>query len=183
MRFRIWAAVAAGFVAMGVRATEPIASMPSASDGTAVDFSKQIRPILSDNCFQCHGPDESQRKAKLRLDTRQGAFAKLRGGGLAIVPGKPAESKLVERICAEDPDDRMPPARTNKKLTAQQIELLKQWIEQGASYSEHWAFVAPHRPALPKVKFHDWPRNGLDYFILARLEKESLKPSAEADPV
>src|SRR5437762_1356818 len=141
-----------------------------------VNFGRDIRPILSDNCFQCHGPDETPRKAKLRLDTRQGAFAKLRGGGFAIVPGQAAQSNLLERVVALDPAERMPPARTNKKLSSQQIELLKRWIEQGASYAEHWAFAAPKQPPLPKVQLTDWPRNRLDYFILARLEKEGLKP-------
>src|SRR5439155_5285886 len=144
------------------------------------DFSKQIRPILSDNCFQCHGPDEGQRKAKLRLDTRQGAFGKLRGRGFAIVPGKVGASQLIERVTAEDPSERMPPPRTNKKLTTQQIDLLKAWIKQGAPYAEHWAFVAPQRHNLPQVKMSDWAKNGLDYFVLARLEKEGLKPSPEA---
>ncbi len=147
-----------------------------------IDFDKQVRPILSENCFQCHGPDESQRKAKLRLDSRKGAFGELRGGGFAIVPGKPSASKVIERITADDPSERMPPARTNKTLSKQQIDLLRTWIEQGAPYADHWAFVAPKRPNLPQVKMKNWVRNGIDYFILDRLEKEGLKPSPEADP-
>ncbi len=146
-----------------------------------IDFSRQIRPILSDNCFACHGPDEQQRKAKLRLDIRASALGPLRGGGRAIVPGNPKESHVIERVLAEDPAERMPPERTNKKLSPAQIELLKQWIEQGAPWSEHWAFVPPERPPLPKVARQGWARNAIDYFILARLEKEGLEPSSEAD--
>jgi mono/diheme cytochrome c family protein len=149
----------------------------------AVDFNRQILPILSENCFACHGPDASKRKAKLRLDTKEGAFAELRSGGRAIVPGKSADSALVERITSDDPTSIMPPPKTGKRLTAVQIDLLKRWIDQGAKWSQHWAFVPPVRPALPKVGAASWPSNGIDYFILARLEKEGLKPSPEADRV
>ncbi|HJT77665.1 MAG TPA: PSD1 and planctomycete cytochrome C domain-containing protein, partial [Gemmataceae bacterium] len=147
----------------------------------AVDFSRQVRPILSENCFACHGPDESQRKARLRLDTKEGAFGKLRHGGFALVPGKPAESRLLARITADDPSEVMPPPKTGKKLTPDQIALLKRWVEQGAKWSTHWAFTAPVRPALPKVHDAAWPRDPIDYFILARLEAAGLHPSPEAD--
>src|SRR5262245_36718844 len=100
----------------------------------AIDFGRQIRPILSENCFLCHGPDEKERKAKLRLDLKEHAFGALRRGGRVIVPGQPRDSGLMQRILAEDPSERMPPARTNKKLTGGQIELIKQWIEQGAPW-------------------------------------------------
>src|SRR5262245_18749750 len=149
----------------------------------AIDFSRQIRPILSDNCFRCHGPDEKERKAKLRLDIKERALKELRGGGFAVVPGKSSESELIARVTAQDASERMPPPRTNKRLTPQQIELLKQWIDQGANWSEHWAFVPPKRPPLPKVADASWPRNAIDHFILARLEKEGLRPSPEADRV
>src|SRR5689334_12187861 len=129
-----------------------------------VDFSRQIRPILSENCFACHGPDEKQRKAKLRLDTKEGAFGKLRHGGFALVPGKPTESRLLDRITAHDPSDIMPPAKTGKKLTPEQIALVKQWVAQGAKWSTHWAFTVPVRPALPKVQDAAWPCNPIDYF-------------------
>lgn len=151
-----------------------------AAKAPVVDFNRQIRPILSDHCFACHGPDEKSRKAKLRLDTREGAFAKLRGGGLAIVPGKSAQSELVQRIITHEPTELMPPPQSGKKLTDQQIGLLKQWVEQGASWSAHWSFVTPQRPELPKVKRVAWPRNPIDHFILSRLEKERLEPSPEA---
>ena len=146
-----------------------------------VDYNRDIRPILSDNCFACHGPDVRQRKAKLRLDTRDGAFAELRGGGHAIVPGKIDDSVLVERITADDPSQRMPPAKSRKRLTEAQIELLQRWIAQGAPYTAHWSFIAPVRPELPKVKNAAWPRDPVDRFILARLEGVGLQPSPEAN--
>ena len=148
-----------------------------------VDFDRQIRPILSDNCFACHGPDAEQRKAKLRLDSFEGATAKLRRSGQAVVPGNPEVSRLVERIASDDPSEVMPPPRTQKHVTPAQLALLRQWIREGASYAEHWAFVAPKRPAVPTVKNAAWARNGIDRFILARLEKEGLTPSPEADRV
>src|SRR5438105_5711406 len=101
----------------------------------AIDFAREIRPILSENCFTCHGPDESQRKAKLRLDTRDGALGKLRRGGHAVVPGIPGESALLHRILATDAEERMPPATTNKRLSPQQIDLIKRWIDEGAPWS------------------------------------------------
>jgi mono/diheme cytochrome c family protein len=156
----------------------PVVAAPPAAK---VDFNRQVLPILADNCFACHGPDEKQRKAKLRLDTKEGAFAKLRSGGFAIVPGKRADSPLVERITADDPNRIMPPVKSRKKLTPEQIALLTQWIDQGAAWSQHWAFVPPRRPELPRVADAAWPRNPVDSFVLARLEKEGLRPSPEAD--
>jgi hypothetical protein len=147
-----------------------------------IDFDRQIRPLLANNCFGCHGPDDKARKAKLRLDRKKDAFKELRDGGFAIVPGKAANSVLLERVQAEDPDERMPPPKTNKRLTAEQIALLRQWIDQGAPWAEHWAFVPPRRPALPQVVDRAWPRNAIDTFILARLEAEGLRPAPEADP-
>ena len=146
-----------------------------------IDFARQIRPILSENCFRCHGPDHEERKAKLRLDLKASVFGKLRSGGHAIVAGNSKKSELIARITDVDPAVRMPPAKINKHLTAEQIELLRQWIDQGAEWHEHWAFVPPVRPGLPRVKKKDWPRNGIDHFILSRLEKEGLQPSPEAD--
>jgi hypothetical protein len=153
----------------------------SADDSKAkpIDFNREIRPILSDNCFTCHGPDEQQRMAKLRFDTKEGAFAK---PGV-IVPGEPAKSKLVMRITSKDPNVVMPPPESGHKLTGNQIELLKRWIEEGAQWNEHWAYVAPKRPAVPQVRDSGWVRNPIDSFILARLEKEGLNPSPEADKI
>jgi hypothetical protein len=146
-----------------------------------VDFNRQIRPLLSENCFRCHGPDEKERKAKLRLDRKEGLFGELREGGKAVVPGDAAASDLLQRVTANNPSERMPPPRTNKRLSAEQVELLRRWINQGARWSEHWAFVPPVRPALPAVRDRAWPRNPIDHFILARLEREGLRPSPEAD--
>src|SRR5262249_21712331 len=163
------------------RAAEaPPAPTPPAK--VIIDFNRQILPILSENCFACHGPDEKQRKAKFRLDTKEGAFAELESGNHAIVPGKPAESEIIVRIASKDRTEHMPPPTSGKKLTPQQVELLRQWIDQGAPWSGHWAFVAPRRPPLPPVKDAAWPRNPIDHFILARLEAEGLRPSSEPDP-
>src|SRR5262245_41140625 len=156
------------------------ASSKKQSVTESVDFSSQIRPLISSKCFSCHGPDESSRKAKLRLDLREEAI-KDHKGTRAIVPGDVANSELVRRITATDPDDVMPPPKTGRKLSAVEIDLLKRWIQQGAPYSPHWAFVPPKRQALPEVKLKSWPRNPIDYFILAKLEKNGLKPSAPAD--
>jgi hypothetical protein len=145
-----------------------------------IDFNRQILPLLSENCFACHGPDEAKRKAKLRLDTREGALAK-RKHGAAIVPGKSSASALVERITADDESMLMPPPKTGKRLKPDQIALLTRWIDQGATWGTHWAWVPPRRPALPKVADGSWPRNPIDYFILARLEAEGLKPSPEVN--
>lgn len=151
------------------------------ADETKLNFDRDIRPILAENCFACHGPDAQQRKAKLRLDTRTGTLAELRGGERAVVPGKPDVSLLIERIASDDPSQRMPPKKTGKTLTAAQIELLRRWIVEGAPYTVHWAFVPPMRHALPKVKNGRWPQSAIDDFILARLEREGLQPSPEAE--
>src|SRR5215204_2497284 len=122
------------------------AGKPKAS-GSAIDFNRDIRPILSDNCFACHGPDENKRKAKLRLDVKDDAFKPTKSGNFAIVPGDVSKSKLVERISTKDPDEVMPPPKSGKKLTAQQIDMLTRWIGQGAQWQTHWAFSKPQRPA------------------------------------
>jgi hypothetical protein len=145
-----------------------------------VDFQREVRPILSDACFACHGPDKGTRMADLRLDTREDATAP-RKNGAAIVPGKPEASLLWKRIVEEKPARRMPPPYSHKTLTSQQREVLKRWIEQGAPWREHWSFVPPVRPALPPVKRKDWVRTPIDRFILARLEAANLSPAPEAD--
>jgi hypothetical protein len=145
-----------------------------------VNYAREVRPILSDNCFACHGPDEKKRKAGLRLDVKAVAFGKLEGGGQAIVPGKPDESDLVFRVESDDPDLQMPPRKSGKHLTAAQIAVLRRWIEQGAAWSTHWAFEPPRRPALPPVKNAAWPAAELDRFILSRLEAEGLAPATQA---
>ena len=147
-----------------------------------VDFNREIRPILSDNCFFCHGPDERQRMAGLRLDTREGLFAE-HAGKPVIVPGKRVESRLFQRLKAEKAALRMPPAASGKKLTEAQIELIGKWIDEGAKWNEHWAFVAPVRREPPGVKNAAWGRNPIDQFVLAKLEQEKLRPSPETDRV
>ncbi|MGA2496979.1 MAG: DUF1549 domain-containing protein, partial [Tepidisphaeraceae bacterium] len=147
--------------------------------GDGVNFDRDIHPILSENCFACHGPDSAARKAGLRLDRREDAIA-LREDGAAIVPGDPARSELVRRITADDPEEIMPPRKTGKKLTAQQIEMLKRWITQKANYPTHWSFIPPVRPEMPAVKDAAWVRNPIDAFVLARLERDGFKPSPEA---
>ncbi|HEX4796341.1 MAG TPA: PSD1 and planctomycete cytochrome C domain-containing protein [Humisphaera sp.] len=147
----------------------------------AVDFNRDVRPILAGNCLKCHGLDESARKSKLRLDLRETATGPAKSGKAAIVSGKPDESELVRRITSSDPDVVMPPASTHVVLSTSQKELLRQWVAEGAPYAAHWAFVAPKQAALPAVRQADWPRNPLDYFVLANLESQSLQPSPPAD--
>src|SRR3954464_6422648 len=146
-----------------------------------VDFQREVRPILSGICFKCHGPDDATRKGGLRLDIREEALKPGKSGDIAIVPGDLSKSALVKRIFATDEDDLMPPPKAKMPLTDAQKDVLKRWVAEGAEYRPHWAFVAPKRPVLPEVKQKDWPRNEIDYFILARLEKEGFKPSEPAD--
>ena len=140
------------------------------------EYNRDVRPILAENCFACHGPDSAARKADLRLDVRDAALK-----AEVIVPGKPDESPLVERIFSDKPGQRMPPKKSHKKLTAVQKETLKRWIAAGADYQPHWSFIAPKRPPLPAVKKTGWVRNPVDNFILAELEKHGLAPAPEAD--
>ena len=146
-----------------------------------LSFNRDIRPILSNNCYKCHGPDNAARKAKLRLDREMDSRAELKSGGHAIVPGHLKESELIYRITTKDGDERMPPTDSNKHLTKFQIELLKQWVKEGGKYEQHWSFSSPKAALLPAVKQKNWPRNDIDHFILARLESEGLTPSPEAD--
>ena len=146
-----------------------------------IGFNDQIRPILSNSCFACHGPDEKKRSAGLRLDTREGAI-EMTDGVAAIVPGKPEKSTLLERVAAHDVEERMPPPESKKPyLTKEQIALLRQWIAEGASYESHWAFAPLSDAKPPTVRDAKWPRSSIDNFILARLEKENIQPAKEAD--
>ena len=151
---------------------------PGRAAAAPVDFNREVRPILAENCFFCHGQDPNHRKADLRLDVRDVAV-KLK----AITPGNPGTSSLIERIFTHATDDLMPPANSNRTLTAAQKETLKRWVAEGAEYQPHWTFIAPKRPALPEVKRKDWARNPIDAFVLAKLETEGLAPSPEADRV
>ncbi len=146
-----------------------------------VNFDRDIRPVLSNNCFKCHGPDEKQRQAGLRLDTSDGPRAELKNGHRPVVPGNRSASALVARITAADPSERMPPSSSGKKLSPEQIELLCRWVDEGAEWRPHWSFVAPSRPAPPAVKHEAFVRNPIDRFVLAQLEEEHLQPSAAAD--
>ena len=144
-----------------------------------IDFSRDIRPILSDTCFKCHGPDESTREADFRLDTKAGAFTDL-GGYRAIDPGKLETSELYRRITTDDAE-RMPPDNAERKLSARQIELLGRWIEQGAVWQKHWSLVAPTRPPLPEVNNPQWATNPIDFFVLDRLQRDGISPEPLAD--
>ena len=146
-----------------------------------LSFNQTIQPILSENCYACHGPDPGARKAKLRLDRAEFAYAPHDKSGPAIIPGHPEKSPLVRKIEAKNPKDRMPPPEAHKTLKPEQIVLLRQWVKQGAVYEEHWSFIAPKPQSVPQVKQKEWVRNAIDNFILDRLEKEGLKPSPEAD--
>ena len=148
-----------------------------------LDFNRDVRPILSDRCFACHGPDNEDRQAGLRLDLRETAIAALDSGLIAVVPGDPAKSKIIARITSTDPDVVMPPPRLNKPITPAEAEILKRWITEGAEYRGHWAFERVERPAVPEVKNAAWPKTPIDRFILARLEQEGLAPNPEADRV
>jgi hypothetical protein len=146
-----------------------------------IDYARDVRPILSQHCFKCHGPDEKTRKGGYRLDLRASAIEKTKSGLIPIVPGKPDESELVRRIHSDDDSELMPPPATKKPLSPSQKAILKQWITEGAEYKDHWAFIAPKQAALSSAKQGDWPRNPIDYFVLARLEAAGLKPSPPAD--
>lgn len=152
---------------------------PAAAD-SPVDFDREIRPILSENCFACHGPDANERKARLRLDTREGILA-MKDGVTAVVPGQSDASALIQRAISHDRDEVMPPPKSGKQLTPAQIEKLRQWIDQGADWQGHWAFERPVRPATPAVSDAAWVRNPIDAFVLERLEKVKLAPQVEAE--
>jgi hypothetical protein len=161
-----------------------VAALPcalAAEGPRAVDFNRDVRPILSDHCFQCHGPDAANREADLRLDLEEGALAAREGSRPAVVRGKRAESELWRRITSTDPDERMPPADAPRKLTPDDIATLGRWIEQGAKWQDHWSFLPPKRPQIPALSTAA-PRNGpIDALVQARLKEEGLSPAPEAD--
>jgi hypothetical protein len=166
--------------AVAIVAGQPRPGAAPALEAPRVSFNRDIRPILSENCYHCHGPDGGDRKADLRLDQQEGLFAG-REGGPAVAPGKPAASLIYRRMIAEDEDELMPPPWSHKVLSAEQKDLVKRWIEEGAAWEPHWAFAAPRRPPLPEVVRKGWTKNPIDHFILARLEESGLPPAAEAD--
>jgi hypothetical protein len=153
--------------------------VPGTSAPSEVDFNRDIRPILSNRCFKCHGPD--LKKAGLDFQSRETAYKRLKSGNYAIVPGKSTESELIQRVSSPDEDMRMPPKDKGERLTTAQVAKLRAWIDQGAKWEEHWAYVKPRRAPLPEVHRKSWVRNGIDNFVLARLEREGLTPSPEAD--
>src|SRR5688572_3012605 len=194
-------------LAMCAKAIVCPAEAATATSPSLVDFGRDIRPILSDNCFACHGPDKDKRKAGLRLDLKEEAFRKLDSGDFAIVPGKPDQSRLLAVVSLPPAhDDHMPPTKTGKKLSASQVDLLRRWITQGAKWAEHWSYVAPERPAVPgasrSVNSKSVIRgaktagsrtdslvtgslttspNPIDAFVLAKLKEKGLRPNPEAD--
>jgi hypothetical protein len=164
--WRIFLSIAfAGFFSSTLAAQEP----------RKIEFNRDIRPILSNNCFVCHGPDNNLRKAKLRLDDEKDAHAKV------IKAGQPVASELFRRLITDDPAEKMPPVKFMKQLTKQEIQLIHDWIEQGAKYEPHWSLIPPRKHELPTVKNATWVKNDIDRFILARLKKEGIAPSPEAD--
>ncbi len=174
----LWAGLAAGMLLPG--GGPAYGGDTAGPAATKIDFDRQIRPLLSDRCFRCHGPNEQDRKGDFRLDQEKSALGKSESGEHPIVPGKPESSELIRRITAADPNERMPPADSGKTLSTSEIELLRRWIQEGAVWRQHWAFIAPARPAEPALKDSQWARSAIDRFVLARLGTEGLKPSPEA---
>jgi hypothetical protein len=147
--------------------------LPASAANPPINYGRDILPIFSANCYLCHGPDKAARKAKLRLDKHEGALR-------VVVPGKAAKSELIRRIASNDPDERMPPPKSHRTLTAKQKELLRRWVDEGAHWGKHWAYETPQRPPLPAVHNPHWCRNPIDRFVLARLEGEGLHPAPGA---
>src|SRR6185295_15342591 len=159
-------------------AAAPSAETAGQAEPPPSDFDRAILPILSNHCYYCHGPDPKKRKGDLRLDEEKDAKKKNEEGLAAIVPGKSAESELVRRILTKDPDDLMPPPKANKKLSPAQIEALKKWVDAGAPWGEHWSFRPLRKPEVPRVEGVSHP---VDAFLRARLAREKLRPSPEAE--
>ncbi|HEY1785759.1 MAG TPA: PSD1 and planctomycete cytochrome C domain-containing protein [Pirellulales bacterium] len=158
-----------------------LAGVVWAAEPGSVDFARDVRPILGRHCFKCHGPDDAGRQASLRLDRREAAMAAAESGAIAIVTGKPLESELIRRTASDKADEVMPPPEAKNPLSAAERETLSRWIAEGAEYKPHWAFVAPVQAVPPPVSHRDWPRNPIDHFVLARLERDGLAPAPPAD--
>ena len=172
-----WSTSIAGWLLVG------LSVQTATAQGPTIDYARQIRPLLSDRCFKCHGPDDQERKAGLRLDVRDTALAKLESGQQAIVPSKSGESELMKRLESTDADLKMPPPDSGKTLSPAEIQLIKTWIDQGAPWKDHWSFVKPTKPMPPEVKANAQVRSPIDRFVFARLEREGLAPSATADKI
>lgn len=162
-------------------ATVPRANGAGPASDHQVGFNRDVRPILARHCFKCHGPDDRSRKAKLRLDRRDDALKAAGSGMSPIIPGRPEDSELVSRIFSEEDGERMPPPQAKLPLSEHDRKILERWIAEGAKYEMHWAFQRPTRPVMPVVKDRGWTRNEIDAYVLARLEREGLRPSPEAD--
>jgi hypothetical protein len=173
----VWRCIFAGLVLLALVAP----SVQGESAGDTIDFGRDIRPILADRCFKCHGPDAGQRQAGLRLDAAEHLLAGGDSGESALVPGKPQQSQLFRRITDEDPSERMPPQEEGARLSPAEINRIRDWIGQGAEVSSHWAFVAPRRAAMPPVNQPAWARTPIDHFVLARLERKGLAPAPTAN--
>jgi hypothetical protein len=160
-------------------------SLLPVSHADDLHFNRDVKPILSQNCFQCHGPDDAHRAAGLRLDQRDAAMKPAESGAAAIVPNDPDNSELLKRVTSSDADLHMPPAEAGKVLTAEQIDILRRWIKQGAKYEGHWAFEKVQSPAVPQVsaELASFVANPIDSFIIAKLQLQGMKPSSEADRV
>lgn len=161
---------------VGLSSSQQSRAIDATTQKPEIHFNRDIRPILSDNCFRCHGPDPKNRKAKLRLDVREAAIEKE-----AFIPGKPNDSEMIRRIETDVADDHMPPADTHKSVTASQLATLKKWITEGANYEPHWSYAPLKRPALPSITDSKWTRTPVDRFVLARLEEQKITPSPTAD--
>ncbi len=159
----------------------PASSAASAKAPVAIDFNRDIRPILSENCFSCHGPDEGRRKSGLRLDLESEAFKPLKSGNRALIPGDVEHSTLLTRLVTHDQDELMPPPKSGKKLSEREIALLKSWVQAGAKWKQHWSFLPPETATVPKPKNSKWVRNPIDAFVADRLERAGLEPAPEAD--
>ncbi len=163
-------------LSVGGRLQQVTAAAPA-----AIDFNRDIRPILSNSCFQCHGPDENTRKAGLRLDRPEGLFGQGESGATSVVPGHSETSEVLRRVLSKDPAERMPPEGSGKTLSGAEVDRLRAWIDEGATFTQHWSYITPQRPRLPEIRNHEWPRQPLDTFVLSRLERESLTPAPAAD--
>src|ERR1051326_6084640 len=180
LRFRRRLAVAVGAVALAAAWLCPAAGAAQ-KEPARIDFNRDIRPILSDHCYACHGPDERKRKAGLRLDREEDALATLKSGHRAIVPGDLKNSAVIERLRSRDPDEVMPPPKEGTPLQPNQVDLLARWVKEGAAWKKHWSFIPPERPPVPEIADRTWARNEIDAFIRERLDPAGLKPAPEAD--
>src|SRR5579863_3491659 len=167
-------------LAFGVLGALSVAGLSAANPPDRVDFDSQIRPIFSDKCYACHGPDGSKRMANLRLDNKDGGAYADRGGYRPIVPGDSASSRLFQRVSSTKKASLMPPPYSGLALTPQQVETIRKWIDEGAPWEAHWSYIPPKRPDTPNVSNPGWVRNPIDSFVLAKLDAEGLKPSPEA---